>query len=128
VYKVSDDYTGLQEIFSHLQDTSSYRATFCAAMQKYVLYSNDKSEALKSIFDACGDTYKDFFRRMELFISIENQLDDKLLTTDVYKDPLLNAYKLLSFQQLLYNDLIAQRIQPSQYTSYMDFVNHLLQE
>jgi hypothetical protein len=65
---------------------------------------------------------------MELFIDIQKQLDDKLINSDTYSDSTLNTYKLFSVQQMIYNDILEQRMSINQYTLYLDFVKELLQK
>jgi hypothetical protein len=97
-------------------------------MEKYVLYSNDQNKLLKPIFNQCGEASQTFFKRMELFIDIQKQLDDKLINTDTYSDPILNIYKTFSVQQMIYNDILEQRMSINQYTLYLDLVKGLLQK
>jgi hypothetical protein len=65
---------------------------------------------------------------MALFIDIQNQLNDKLINADTYSDETLNIYKLLSAQQMIYNDIFEQRMSINEYTLYLDFVQALLQK
>lgn len=128
VYRLSTDYTWLLEIFTQLQNKQKYRDLACQNIEKYVLYSNDQNRLLKPIFEQCGEASKTFFKRMELFIDIQKQLDDKLINSDTYSDSTLNTYKLFSVQQMIYNDILEQRMSINQYTLYLDFVKELLQK
>ena len=63
---------------------------------------------------------------MGFFVDIQQQLTDKYISTDVYKDQLLNEYKLLSFQQILYQDFQELKIRKDEYTLYLDYVQELI--
>lgn len=126
VYQLDTDYTGLQNVFSSIQQNEFYRNEFCATMKKYVLYSNDTNKKLVSIFDACGVEYEDFFRKMLFFVDIQQQLQNHLISNDVYKDQTLNIYKLLSYQQVLYQDFQDLQIRNSQYVAYLGYVQELV--
>ena len=63
---------------------------------------------------------------MENFIDIQNQLEQGFINADTYKDPYLNYYKLLSYQQILYRDMEANRVIYNQYIMYLNFVKELL--
>ncbi|MEI7563358.1 MAG: hypothetical protein WCJ39_07065 [bacterium] len=74
VFNLSLDYVEFADIFSHLQGNKKHFADFCTNLQKYLLYTNDVDESIKLLFDQCGQDAKDFFKRMENFIDIQNQL------------------------------------------------------
>lgn len=125
VYQLNTDYTGLSWIFSNIRDNDD-RWRFCEGMKKYLLYSNDTSTQLATIFEQCGSWYTDFYKRMGFFVDIQSQLDDKYISPDVYKDELLNAYKLLSYQQILYQDFQELKIRKNEYTLYLSYVQELI--
>lgn len=128
VYQLSMDYAWLQSISTTIQqkDYPSYQKLFCESMKKYILYSNDDSQELTPIFNNCGSGYSDFYKRISFFIDIQKQLGEKYISADVYKDPLLNAYKLLSYQQILYRDFASFKIRRNQYTAYLAYVEALI--
>ncbi len=55
---------------------------------------------------------------------MENQIFDK--TT--YKDPILNTYKLLSYQQQIYQDFLINKTDTYKISTYLDFVRELLKK
>lgn len=61
---------------------------------------------------------------MEIQRGLENQSFEKLS----YKDPLLNEYKLLSYQQQLYQDFLINKIDTYKINIYLDFVREILQK
>lgn len=63
---------------------------------------------------------------MGFFVDIQQQLADKYISSDVYKDQLLNEYKLLSFQQILYQDFQELKIRKDEYSLYLDYVQELI--
>lgn len=126
VFNLSLDYAELTDIFSRLQGNPKHIATFCTNLQKYLLYTNDANQEIKQLFDQCGQETKDFFKKMENFIGIQDQLEQWFVNADVYKDPYLNAYKLLSYQQILYHDMQNNRVLYNQYTMYLTFLKELL--
>jgi hypothetical protein len=63
---------------------------------------------------------------MGFFVDIQSQLADKYISPDVYKDPLLNAYKLLSYQQILYQDFQELKIRKNEYSLYLAYAQELI--
>lgn len=125
IYQLNTDYTGLLDIFTHIKDDDN-RGRFCEGIKKYLLYSNDTNTQLATLFDQCGSGYIDFYKRMGFFVDIQSQLDDKYISPDIYKDPLLNVYKLLSYQQILYQDFKELKIRKNEYTLYLTYVQELI--
>lgn len=125
VYHLNADYAGLQKIFDATTQPA-YRTRFCDGMKKYLLYTNDTDKQLSPIFDQCGSWYMELYKRMGFFVAIQQQLTDKYISADVYKDQILNAYKLLSYQQILYQDFQELKISKNEYTLYLDYVQELI--
>ncbi len=59
---------------------------------------------------------------MEIQATLENQSFDKT----IYKDPLLNIYKLLSYQQQIYQDFLINKPDTYKISVYLDLVRELL--
>ena len=125
VYQLNEDYVGLQQVFDTTKNTD-YHKLLCDGMKKYLLYSNDTNTQLATIFDQCGSWYTDFYKRMWFFVDIQSQLDDKYISPDVYKDQLLNVYKLLSYQQILYQDFQELKIRKNEYSLYLAYAQELI--
>ncbi len=128
VYKLSMDYPGLTQVFDRIQHTPTDKWAFCEWLSKYLLYTNDYNDTIKSLFVSCGKTYEDLFKQTTLFMDIQKTLDDQSFETISYKDPLLNAYKLLSYQQQLYQDFLINKADYNNIRTYLDFVKQLLQK
>ena len=95
-------------------------------MSKYLLYANDQSDALKELFDLCGQSYGDLFKRTTLFMKIQKDLENQIFEKTSYQDILLNEYKLLSYQQQLYQDFLLGKIDTYKINIYLDFLKEVL--
>lgn len=125
---ISKDYTGLQNIFGAIKNDTTNKAQFCDGLSKYLLYSNDQSTTIEKLFTLCGDQYYDIFKRTTLFMEIQRGLENQSFEKLSYKDPLLNEYKLLSYQQQLYQDFLINKIDTYKINIYLDFVREILQK
>ena len=61
---------------------------------------------------------------MEIQADLDNQAFDKIS----YKDEVLNAYKLLSYQQQIYQDFLINKADSYKIGIYLDFVRELLKK
>lgn len=128
VYAVSIDYPGFKKIFDVIKNVPTYKARLCEWLSKYSLYANDQSDIIKWLFVACGKTYEDIFKRTTLFIEIQKTLENQSFDKNNYKDSILNAYKLLSYQQQIYQDFLINKSDTYKLTAYLDFVDEILKK
>jgi len=61
---------------------------------------------------------------MEIQKTLENQSFEKTS----YKDTLLNEYKLLSYQQQLYQDFLINKADTYKIGTYLDFIKEILKK
>jgi len=61
---------------------------------------------------------------MEIQTSLDNQSFDKIS----YKDEILNIYKLLSYQQQIYQDFLINKADTYKISTYLDFVREVLKK
>ncbi len=92
------------------------------------MYANDESEPIQELFGLCGQKYEDLFKRTTLFMEIQSSLENQSFEKTAYKDMVLNAYKLLSYQQQLYQDFLINKADTYKITSYLDFVKEMLKK
>lgn len=128
VYAISVDYSWLKNIFDAIQDVPLQKEKLCKWLSKYILYTNDQSDTIKTLFTACGKTYDALFKRTTLFIEIQKTLENQSFDKSSYKDALLNEYKLLSYQQQLYQDFLINKADTYKINTYLDFVKELLKK
>lgn len=128
VYNISIDYLGLKKIFDAIKNTPLQKEKLCDGLSKYFLYANDQSDIIKSLFGVCGQTYEDLFKRTTLFMEIQKALENQSFDKISYKDVLLNAYKLLSYQQQIYQDFLINKIDTYKISTYLDLVKEVLQK
>jgi len=125
IYDISKDYKWLIDIFDQIKNTK-HKDQMCKAMNKYILYSNDTNKKLENIFIACWDDYYKNFHTLELFLDILNQLQKWYINTTVYQNKLLNDYKLISYQQLIYNDIRQNKVNNIRFETYISFLQEIL--
>lgn len=128
VYNISLDYPGLEKIFAAIRDDQNANEAFCSWLSKYLLYTNDYSDTIERLFALCGQSYEDLFKRTTLFMEIQRNLENQAFEKISYKDNLLNAYKLLSYQQQIYQDFLINKTDIYKISSYLDFVKELLKK
>ncbi|MEI6119321.1 MAG: hypothetical protein WCP92_09335 [bacterium] len=92
------------------------------------MYATDQNDVIKELFTLCGRTYEDLFKRTTLFMEIQKTLENQSFEKTSYKDILLNEYKLLSYQQQIYQDFLINKADTYKISVYLDFVRELLKK
>lgn len=128
IYMIPKDYTGLEQIFNFIKSNETDKSRFCQGLSKYLLYSNDQSETIANLFDLCGKEYTEIFKRTTLFMEIQSDLENQSFKKISYKDPVLNEYKLLSYQQQIYQDFLINKADTYKINTYLDFVKEVLKK
>ncbi|MFA7298770.1 MAG: hypothetical protein WC010_03955 [Candidatus Absconditabacterales bacterium] len=128
IYNISIDYSGLKNIFDAIKGNTVQKGRMCEGLSKYLLYANDQSDNIKELFGLCGQTYEDLFKRTTLFMEIQKTLENQSFEKTSYKDTLLNEYKLLSYQQQLYQDFLINKADTYKIGTYLDFIKEILKK
>lgn len=126
IYKIDSDYAGVKSVFDAIKNNAPHKKLFCEGLSKYLLYANDQNDAIKELFTLCGQSYEDLFKRTTIFMEIQKTLDNQSFDKTSYKDITLNAYKLLSYQQQIYQDFLINKVDTYKIASYLYFVRELL--
>ena len=99
----------------------------CTMIPEYVWHSwVTSSDILGSVMNFCSEEEFQYYKKMVNFIDIDNSLRQPELLDKVFDDPDLNAYKLLSAQQVVYRSLNSSSINEWFIRSYLTFVQNLL--
>lgn len=84
------------------------------------------SDELSYSMDYCLYEEKDYYKKIVNFIRLENSLWQSEVSNEVFDDPDLNGYKLLSSWQSVYRVLHGWTINEDYIKSYLNFVQSLL--
>lgn len=129
VYNIKIDIQWFTKIAKNLVTRQEYKQEICEWINKYIKYSNSAPNELDDIITLCWWTYLNEFYKMQNFLKTKNELDEKLITTSISKYKEINEYKLISFQQIIYNNL-EKWIPPYEwmYKSYINYVSNILKK
>lgn len=127
------------ELFLLVNELSKSNPTttqsICIGIQKSLLsvaqYSkNINTNSLRDVMEICNQYLTTNANRIQWFLSINNELSNdrwaSVITDTIYPDPIINAYKLLSAQQLIYQNIQSGRPDMSRINWYLEFVQKLV--
>lgn len=127
VYDLSKDYNWLKKISNEIIWTE-YKDQFCTNLMKYVSYTKDTNTNIEWIVSQCDQEIYDNFLSSKAFFWIQEQLENWYIKPNLSHDPDVNAYKLISYQQILYNNISAWNINEANFTTYLNYISSLLKK
>lgn len=127
VYNLSTDYPWLNKVFNEIKETE-YKLEFCEGIMKYVSYTHDIGADIEWIMSQCGWSLYEDFLSIKSFFGIQQQLEDGYIKSNLSSDPDVNAYKLISYQQILYNNVSEWIINEANFTTYLNYISSLLKK
>lgn len=127
VYNLSTDYAGLNKIFNDIKGTE-YIYEFCDWIMKFVSYTHDVGADIEWIMSQCWWWLYEEFLSIKSFFGIQQQLSDWYIKSSLSSDPDVNAYKLISYQQILFNNVNEWVINEANFTTYLNYISALLKK
>jgi len=124
VYNIDSDIPWTLTILRTLIWNKKYKNQACESLDKYFTYANKAPSELEDIVILCWQPYLDNYYIIQDFSNTKNELENKYIKQNVSKYKDINDYKLVSFQQILYNN-IEQWIPPSEWL-YKYYTNYLI--
>lgn len=128
VYDLEQNYTQLLTLFNSLKQDQTIKTRLCDQTLLHTQYSNSDNKAILPLMRECWDEYKNQFNAFSTFSSIQEQLNNTNFNTDISDDKLLNTYKLVSAQQSIFSSLQNKKLNLTQISSYITYVDELLRK
>lgn len=124
VYKIDNDFPWVVTTLKNLVTKEKYKDAACNWLINYVTYSYSAPSQLEDIAILCWWQYLTDYYLTQDFIKTKNELENKYITSFTSKYHEINEYKLLSYQQILYNNL-ENWIPPYEWL-YKNYTNFLI--
>lgn len=128
IYNIDIDIHWFTTVFQELIKKEEFKKTLCTNLVNYSLYSNNTSENINRFIEYCWEKDKDKFQKFIYFSEIQKELESKYISPKVYNDDIINTYKLISFQQIIYNDLFNKRVNTERIIWYFNFLQEILKK
>lgn len=101
LYDISKDIYWMKNLYENLKN-KWYKDQICQTYQKYTIHSLDFNENFYTIFKDCWEEYLKNYELMKDFSNINNSIINNKMDNKIFSNKNINAYKLLSFQKLIY--------------------------
>ncbi|MBQ7074127.1 hypothetical protein IJM86_03560 [bacterium] len=122
-----EDYTNdLNQIFLGIKENIKKKSDFCQVLLKYSVYQATPAESLDTLLNQCSPEYYEQYINNKYILSINQELDQKLIQPKVYNKKDVNAYKTISLMTLLYNNFENGVYNTSIINNYLEFIKELI--
>lgn len=130
VYNLTNDVEWLTNTFLTINKKykEEYLSGFCKVIDNYTKYSNNTDRRLENIVNYCDSKTIDWFYLLQGFIEIQKQLVDWYINKHSYNNSTLNYYKLISYQETIYNDFVRNDINPKHLSFYIEYLKELVKK
>jgi hypothetical protein len=128
IYNIEIDSDNFSKIMEKALNEKKFRDRGCKWMMYYIYYKGSDSESIKYLMKQCPSNYQDEYNLYINFLEIENELFSKFITNKIYKEDELNIYKLISYQQIINDDINNKMIDVDRINRYFSFLQELLKK
>lgn len=126
VYNIESEINDFQNIMHNILTQKKYNNKACLAMLNYDFYSQKEHHIITELFSFCEPKYQTTHRNFLDFVEVQNELFSKHISNKIYKDDIINIYKLISFQQIIYDDIENKILNTDRIHGYFWFLQELL--
>lgn len=123
VFKINSDFQWFSKTAKNLVTKKKYKESVCDWLKKYITYSNTAPTEIEDIATLCGWEYLNEFYLIQDFLKVKKELENKEITQTISKYREINEFKLVSYQQILYNNL--EKWIPPYWWAYKNYTNYL---
>jgi hypothetical protein len=121
-YNIGTDKTSMETLLKSIKDTEQ----LCTLMYDTTLYHRMVYPAFNDLILQCSTSHIQRYRELINFIEVEEELSKGIISLTIYSNKSINAYKLLSAQQILYKSLLAGALNRSTISSYLEYAQELI--
>jgi len=115
----------LEEIARNLKK-ERHKQLFCENTLKHVQYNQVFTQSIKNALTICDDNTQFFYEQHEIFHTINREITNNSYTTQVYENPDINAYKIMSIAQIILQDIQKNNLHIRRIEAYINQMQALL--
>jgi len=126
VHAIETDNETFFTIMNTLLQQKKYNEKWCTQLLYYSYYTEKENSTTEKLLEQCDPTYQEKYRLFIDFSEVQKELFSKFISNKIYKDESINIYKLISFQQIINDDITNRIINTDRINWYFSFIQELL--
>lgn len=126
IYNIQTDNDIFLKIMNTLLQERKYNEKWCEQLLYYTYYTEAENRTIETLLEKCHPNYQEKYRLFVDFSEVQKELFSKFISNKIYKDEIINTYKLISFQQIINDDIINKVINTDRINGYFWFLQEVL--
>lgn len=126
VHTIETDNDMFFTIMNKLLQEKKYNEKWCRQLLYYTYYTEKENSTTERLLEQCHISYQEKYRLFIDFSEVQKELFSKFISNKIYKDENINIYKLISFQQIINDDITNKIINIDRINWYFGFLQELL--
>lgn len=126
IYNIETDSENFFTITNTIIQQKKYNQKACKGLLYYTYYTEKENETVEKLLQKCNVDEQITYKLFVDFVEVQKELFSKFISNKVYKDEVLNIYKLISFQQIINDDITNKLINPDRLNGYFNFIQEIL--
>lgn len=126
IYNIETDSENFFTITNSLLQQKKYNQKTCKSLLYYTYYTEKGNDSIENLLQKCNWEEQIKYKLFVDFVEIQKELFSKFISNKIYKDEILNIYKLISFQQIINDDITNKIINTDRLNWYFNFIQEIL--
>jgi len=105
IHTIETDIQAFSDIMNLLLQKRKYNQKACEYMIYYIYYTEKENTTIENLLQQCDPKFQEKYRLFVDFSETQKELFSKFISNKIYKDEIINIYKLISFQQIINDDI-----------------------
>lgn len=129
VYDIDNDFPWMNKTLKNIMWRKKYKENACIWLNNFIKYSQSTPAEIEWLFSICWKDYSETFDLIQTFIDTKKDLENRYINPNLSKYREINEYKLISYQQIIYNNL-KNSIPPYEwmYKNYTNYLTNILKK
>ncbi len=128
IHTIETDIDNFYTIMDNLLLERKYNEKWCLNLIYYTYYTEKQNPIIEKLLQKCSPTNQERYRLFIDFTEVQKELFGKFISNKIYKDEITNVYKLISFQQVINDDITNKIINTDRINWYFTFLQELLKK
>jgi hypothetical protein len=126
VHIIETDIDTFNTTMTTLLQQRKYNEKACNNMIYYTYYTEKENSTIEKLLQQCSPKHQEEYRLFIDFTEVQKELFSKFISNKIYKDEIINIYKLISFQQIINDDITNKIINIDRLNGYFWFLQEIL--
>lgn len=128
IYNIESDIDTFSNVMQILLQEKKYNKKACEQLLYYTYYTEKENTTIEKLIQQCEPMYQQKYRLFLDFTEVQKELFSKFISNKIYKDDSVNIYKLISFQQIINDDITNKIINIDRINGYFLFLQEILKK